>query len=80
MDVKRNLVIMADTTMAAAATAIGFGVYITGIFGMNLDQVLYLQPQKGSFVKVTMISLAVTAAIYLAVHYHLVRRGIVPSR
>lgn len=39
LNVSQNELLVANTVVTVLATSIGFGGYVAGIFGMNLDQV-----------------------------------------
>lgn len=71
---------MANTVLSILGCAIGFGAYITGAFGMNLDQVYYLVPAHNSFVIVTCCSFAAIVLIFVCVYVYFARLGVFPSR
>jgi Mg2+ and Co2+ transporter CorA len=52
LDVSKNELLVALTIVAVISTAVGSGSYLTGAFGMNLDQTIWLQPVHGSFAAV----------------------------
>jgi Mg2+ and Co2+ transporter CorA len=80
LDISRNEALMANTVLGILGAAIGFGGYITGVFGMNLDQVYYLMPRQGSFLAVTLASFGVIVLIFLAVYTYFAMLGVFPSR
>jgi hypothetical protein len=49
LDTSRNELLIANTALAVLACSIGFSAYLTGVFGMNLDNTVYLQFVKGGF-------------------------------
>lgn len=49
LDTSRNELLIANTALAVLACSIGFSAYITGVFGMNLDNTKYIQPVNGVF-------------------------------
>jgi Mg2+ and Co2+ transporter CorA len=80
LDISRNENLIANTALAVLSCSIAFGAYITGIFGMNLDQTIYLQPKKGSFVGVTVASFAVIVVIFVVVYGYFRHTGVIPRR
>ena len=61
-------------------SSIGFGAYITGIFGMNLDNVDYLEPVDHVFVVVCVCSFACIACIFASILYYLRMQGMLPMK
>jgi Mg2+ and Co2+ transporter CorA len=79
LDISRNKALVANTIVSIFGAAVGFGAYITGVFGMNLNQVFYLQPVKGGFVTITMLTLVAIAVLFTAVYVYFARQGVFPS-
>lgn len=80
LDTSRNELLIANTALAVLACSIGFGAYITGLFGMNLDNVVLIQPLQGSFVTVAVCSLAVIALLFVSILLYLRQSGMLPLR
>ena len=61
------------------ACAIGFGGYISGIFGMNLDNTEFIQPKAGSFLAVAFSSFAfIVLSVAITIAY-LRFTGVLPT-
>lgn len=80
LDTSRNELLIANTALAVLACSIAFGAYITGVFGMNLDQTIYLMPQPNSFVIVCTLSFAVIPIIFVVIYGYFSAAGILPVR
>jgi magnesium transporter len=80
LDTSRNELLIANTALTLLSVGIAFGAYITGVFGMNLDQTTYLQPKKNSFVIVTMLTFVIIFLIFLLGYGYLKVAGIIPER
>jgi hypothetical protein len=80
LDTSRNELLVANTAFALLACCVGFGGYIGGIFGMNLDQTIWLQEVDGVFIGVLVGSfwsmILLFCAIFGSLHYY----GIIPKR
>lgn len=71
LDIARNELLTANTTLAVAAVGVGFSAYITGIFGMNLDNTETIQQTKGLFAGiVVMTSLLMVLSIVVVIAYY----------
>eukprot|EP01034_Spumella_vulgaris_P025879 gene25879-32385_t len=57
LDTSRNELLIANTALAVLACSIGFSAYLTGVFGMNLDNTVYLQFVKGGFAVLRMLKI-----------------------
>lgn len=80
LDTSRNELLIANTALTVLSCGIGFGAYVSGVFGMNLDQTEYLQPRKHSFVIVTMLSLFGVMLVFFVGYGYLKMAGILPER
>jgi len=80
LDTSRNELLVANTAFALLSCCIGVGAYITGLFGMNLDNTLTILPQTGSFAMVWAGSTASMILMFLAVYSYLSWTGILPQR
>mmetsp|Transcript_10068 Transcript_10068/g.10885 ORF Transcript_10068/g.10885 Transcript_10068/m.10885 type:complete len:138 (-) Transcript_10068:792-1205(-) len=67
LDTAENQLLFADTALLIVNCCIGFGNYIAGAFGMNLDQTIYLQPKHGSFAIVCGGSCACMIFLYIVI-------------
>lgn len=80
LDTSRNELLIANTALTLVSVGVGFGAYVAGVFGMNLDQTIYLQPQNNSFVIVTLVTFAGVCLICFLGYGYLKITGIVPER
>lgn len=80
LDTSRNELLIANTALSVLACSIGFGGYLTGIFGMNLDNVETIQPVKYSFTIVCVVSFSVIVIIFFVTISYLQYSGTLPSR
>ena len=80
LDTSRNELLIANTALTVLSCGIGFGAYVAGIFGMNLDQTIYLQPRQGSFVIVTILSFVGICLIFILGFGYLKWSNIIPNR
>lgn len=80
LDTSRNELLIANTALAVLACSIGFGAYLTGIFGMNLDNVDYLQPVDHIFMVVCICSFVCIVCIFLCILYYLRAQGMLPVK
>jgi len=80
LDTSRNELLVANTAFALLSCCIGIGAYITGVFGMNLDNTLTIQPQTGSFAMVWAGSTASIICTFFSVYLYLGWTGILPRR
>lgn len=70
---------MANTTLTIATVAIGFSAYITGVYGMNLDQTTTIQNVYGIFETVFTVTFALIFIITGLIWYYYKRTGVLPS-
>jgi hypothetical protein len=80
LDTSRNELLIANTALAILSCAIAFGAYLTGVFGMNLDNVTYIQPVKNSFAIITAGTFVVMIAVFLVIYGYLRTTGILPGK
>lgn len=80
LDTSRNELLIANTALAVLACGIGFGAYITGLFGMNLDNVNTIQDVTNSFPIVAGCSFASIFIVFGAILFYLQRSGMLPTR
>eukprot|EP01042_Synura_sphagnicola_P004810 gene4810-6123_t len=68
LDTSRNELLVANTAFAILASCVGLGSYIAGLYGMNLDNTVTIQPIYGVFSVVwagaTFCMIALFVAIY----------------
>jgi hypothetical protein len=79
LDTSRNELLMANTTLTIATVAIGFSAYVTGVFGMNLDQTITIQGVYGVFEAVFTITFALIFVVTGLIWYYYKRTGVLPS-
>lgn len=79
LDTSRNELLMANTTLTIATVAIGFSAYITGVYGMNLDQTTTIQNVYGIFETVFTVTFALIFIITGLIWYYYKRTGVLPS-
>ncbi len=72
--------LIATTALDVLACSIAFGAYITGIFGMNLDNTVTLQERQYSFMVVTVGSFVVVIIVFAIALTYLQHNGILPTR
>ena len=80
LDTSRNDLLIATTALEVLACSIAFGAYITGAFGMNLDNTLTIQDRKYSFMVVTVSSFVCIIVVFIIALQYLQRNGILPTR
>jgi Mg2+ and Co2+ transporter CorA len=79
LDTSQNQLLIANTAITVLGCAIAFAAYITGAFGMNLDNVDSIQPVKFSFTVVFVLSFAGSVLLFLIIYGYLRQSGILPS-
>ena len=78
LDSSRNQLMIVNAILSVLTCIIGFCAYITGAFGMNLDQVYYLQPIKGVFNAVFCITMFFIPIATVAICWGLMKYGYIP--
>lgn len=73
----RNKVLVANIMLTIVSANITFGAYITGIFGMNLDNTITIQPINGVFEVVFMGTFVLMIVASIFVYYYFVYQGVI---
>ena len=79
LDTSRNELLIANTTLTIATVAIGFSAYVTGVYGMNLDQTTTIQNTYGIFEAVFTVTFALIFVVTGLIWYYYKRTGVLPS-
>ncbi len=80
LDTSRNELLIANTALSIFGCSIAFGAYITGAFGMNLDNVDSIQPVRYSFTYVCVFSLVGICIVFFSIYGYLRYSGILPGK
>jgi hypothetical protein len=80
LDISRNDLLLATTAIDILACSVAFGAYITGIFGMNLDNTITIQTRRYGFLVVTVASFVIIVILFMSAFAYLKKAGILPSR
>ena len=75
----QNQILLLNTVLTILACSIGFGSYLTGAFGMNLDNTKRLQLMENSFLIVFVLSFVCIVATFLLAYYVFRRNGVLPT-
>ena len=78
LDMQRNKVLMASIVISIISTNITFGSYISGIFGMNLDNISFIQLLPGMFPTIWVGTMVVMVVASWAMYYWFVIIGVLP--
>ncbi len=78
LDTAQNQLLFADFFLFIVNSCLGFGNYFVGIFGMNLDNTIYLQPRYGSFVFICIVSLVLVILLYVFIFLYFKWTIIIP--
>jgi Mg2+ and Co2+ transporter CorA len=79
LNYSQNEILILNTILTILACSISFGGYLTGAFGMNLDNAETLQPEKHSFVIVFILTfVCVVISFGLSLSYFRMK-GILPT-
>jgi magnesium transporter len=78
LDTARNQLMVANTTLQVLSIAIGIGAFVTGIFGMNLDNVYTLQEVSGLFHEVWAVTIFVIIVGFFTSIWYLRYTGVLP--
>lgn len=65
LDTSRNELLIVNTQMAVLACCIGFAAFITGAFGMNLDNTIYLQYVPNLFYTICAVCVGMSLDIHM---------------
>lgn len=79
LDTSRNELLIANTALAVLACSIGFAAYITGVFGMNLDNTVYIQNVRGGFAGIFAGSFALIPFVFLLICAYLKNSRMLPN-
>ncbi len=79
LDTSRNELLIINTGLAVAGCSIAFSAYLSGGFGMNLDNTEWL-PIHGSFAGVFGGTLALIPVTATVVFSYLTKKGMLPQR
>jgi hypothetical protein len=79
LDTSRNELLVANTTLTVCTVTIGFGAYVTGVFGQNLDQTEWLMPVSGVFVSVCALTAGFIIFATAAIILYLRKTGVLPK-
>lgn len=86
LETSRNKLLIVNTILAVLACTMGFGSFVSGIFGMNLDQTTTIQPYGGtiqayehSFVIVVAGIVVLMTVLFFSILYALRCRGLIPK-
>ena len=80
LDTSRNELLITNTSLAILACCFGMGAYISGIFGMNLDNTEELQHTKNVFYIVIVASVASMVLLFVTLILLLRWSGMYPKR
>lgn len=75
----QNEILLLNTTLTILSCAVGFGGFITGGFGMNLDNTKYLQNMNHSFLIVFTLAFAAIVACFMSAYNFFKWSGILPE-
>lgn len=79
LNYSQNEILILNTILTILACSISFGGYLTGAFGMNLDNTETLQDQKGSFLYVFIITFLCILFTFILSLFYFRRQGILPT-
>eukprot|EP01035_Chromulina_nebulosa_P027431 gene27431-36084_t len=79
LDTSRNELLIANTALSILACSIAFSAYITGVFGMNLDNVDTIGNTPNLFYAITAFTLFLMFALFFALLSYLKWTGMLPS-
>jgi Mg2+ and Co2+ transporter CorA len=79
LNYSQNEILILNTILTILACSISFGGYLTGAFGMNLDNTDTLQYEKHSFLYVFILSFLCILSTFLFSLFYFRARGILPT-
>lgn len=79
LDISRNELLVASTVMSVFACTIGFSGFITGAFGMNLDNSTEFTPVRGLFYVVFGTCVGIIVIVTWAILHYFRAKGILPT-
>jgi len=80
LDISRNELLVANSVLALAACCCGLGAYVTGVFGMNLDNTVTIQETPHLFYTVIGASTGVMMLVFAGMIALFKRNGTFPKR
>ena len=81
LDTSRNELLIANTMLAVLACCFGLGAYVSGIFGMNLDNTLNgIQQHRHGFYTVTAASFGGMCIMFFLLVWVFRRNGMFPTK
>jgi hypothetical protein len=80
LDTSRNELLITNTVLAVLACCFGLGAYVTGIFGMNLDNTGRLQSTPHVFSSVIVTSLFCMCCLFFGLIYAFRKTGVFPAK
>eukprot|EP01041_Mallomonas_annulata_P009201 gene9201-19079_t len=82
LNTSQNLLLLANTAITIVAVAVGLGGYITGIFGMNLDQTMTIQPthEPPVFQIVCIVTSVLMVLVFIVFRMYFSYTGYIPSQ
>ena len=80
LDTSRNELLIANTILAILACCFGLGAFVSGIFGMNLDNTGKLQQTKNVFYTVIAVSTACMVVMFFGFIVMFRRNGMFPAK
>lgn len=79
LDTARNNLLTLNTTISVCAVAVGFGSYVTGAFGMNLDNTVTIQETPNVFVIVCAATFTFIITVSVGVIMYFQSLGVLPA-
>ena len=80
LDTSRNELLIANTNLAILACCFGLGAFVSGIFGMNLDNTGKLQSTPDVFVTVIFSSLVAMGVMFVGLIVYFKRTKLFPAK
>jgi Mg2+ and Co2+ transporter CorA len=80
LDTSRNELLITNTILAVLACCFGLGAYVTGIFGMNLDNTGKLQSTPHVFNTVIVVSAFGMVCLFATLICLFRRNGVFPAK
>lgn len=80
MDTSRNELLIANTWLAILAAVFGLGAFVSGVFGMNLDNTGKLQRTKHVFNTTIAVTTGVMILMFCGMYYMFQRSGMFPAK
>ena len=80
LDTSRNELLIVNTLLSGLSCSIAIGAYVTGVFGMNLDNVNTIQPMVNSFPMITIISFGTMLLAFATLNFLFYHAKVFPTR